>query len=82
SYPAKLVFDETYYPKDAWTLLQQGYEGTWPDAKAANPDIIKGMSDIWTPQAEFVVHPPLGKWLIAAGEQMFGLTPFGWRFPS
>jgi dolichyl-phosphate-mannose--protein O-mannosyl transferase len=30
----------------------------------------------------FIVHPPLGKWLIASGEQLFGYTSFGWRFPS
>jgi dolichyl-phosphate-mannose-protein mannosyltransferase len=24
-------------------------------------------------------HPPLGKWLISAGIEMFGFTPFGWR---
>ncbi|CCG01699.1 dolichyl-phosphate-mannose--protein mannosyltransferase [Blastococcus saxobsidens] len=30
----------------------------------------------------FIVHPPLGKWLIAAGEQVFGYNSFGWRFPS
>jgi dolichyl-phosphate-mannose--protein O-mannosyl transferase len=30
----------------------------------------------------FIVHPPLGKWLIAAGEQVFGYDSFGWRFPS
>ena len=30
----------------------------------------------------FIVHPPLGKWLIAAGEQLFGFDSFGWRFPS
>ncbi|MDQ6874641.1 MAG: phospholipid carrier-dependent glycosyltransferase [Actinomycetota bacterium] len=27
----------------------------------------------------FVVHPPAGKWLIAAGEQLFGYNAFGWR---
>ena len=26
------------------------------------------------------MHPPLGKWLIALGEWMFGLNSFGWRF--
>lgn len=26
-----------------------------------------------------VVHPPLGKWLIAAGEAIFGYGPLGWR---
>lgn len=29
-----------------------------------------------------VVHPPLGKQLIAIGEWLFGYTPFGWRFAS
>lgn len=27
----------------------------------------------------FVAHPPLGKWCIALGEQLFGYTSFGWR---
>jgi dolichyl-phosphate-mannose-protein mannosyltransferase len=30
----------------------------------------------------FIVHPPLGKWMIAIGEQLFGYNSFGWRFPS
>ena len=30
----------------------------------------------------FIVHPPLGKWLIAVGEQLFGDNSYGWRFPS
>jgi Dolichyl-phosphate-mannose--protein O-mannosyl transferase len=29
-----------------------------------------------------VVHPPLGKQLIAIGEAMFGYTGFGWRFAA
>nr|WP_218566145.1 phospholipid carrier-dependent glycosyltransferase [Vallicoccus soli] len=28
---------------------------------------------------EFVVHPPLGKWLIGLGEQVLGYDPVGWR---
>jgi dolichyl-phosphate-mannose--protein O-mannosyl transferase len=27
-------------------------------------------------------HPPLAKWLISFGIQLFGPTRFGWRFPS
>jgi dolichyl-phosphate-mannose--protein O-mannosyl transferase len=30
----------------------------------------------------FIVHPPLGKWLIAAGIRVFGDEPVGWRVPS
>jgi 4-amino-4-deoxy-L-arabinose transferase-like glycosyltransferase len=26
-----------------------------------------------------VVHPPVGKWLIAAGIRIYGFTPIGWR---
>ena len=32
--------------------------------------------------AEFVVHPPLGKWFIAAGIRVFGDNEFGWRFST
>ncbi len=28
---------------------------------------------------EFVVHPPLGKWVIALGEQLLGFDAVGWR---
>ncbi|GAA2216595.1 dolichyl-phosphate-mannose--protein mannosyltransferase [Micromonospora olivasterospora] len=29
--------------------------------------------------AGYVVHPPLGKWMIALGEWLFGYHAFGWR---
>ena len=29
--------------------------------------------------AEFVVHPPMGKWLIGIGIKLFGNNEFGWR---
>jgi dolichyl-phosphate-mannose--protein O-mannosyl transferase len=32
--------------------------------------------------AEFIVHPPVGKWLIALGIKVFGDNPFGWRFTA
>lgn len=28
----------------------------------------------------FIVHPPVGKWIIAAGINLFGDNEFGWRF--
>ncbi|MEV7321736.1 phospholipid carrier-dependent glycosyltransferase [Streptomyces sp. NPDC093970] len=81
--PNEVVFDETYYAKDAWSLLRLGYEGTWPDRKIADPRILAhpqvvSLSDT----GSFVAHPPTGKWVIAVGEQLFGLTPFGWRFAT
>lgn len=78
-YPRNLIFDETYYAKDAWTLLQSGYERTWPD-KTANGSILAGNPNVYLDAPSFVVHPPLGKWLIALGEQWFGMNAFGWRF--
>ena len=30
----------------------------------------------------FIVHPPLGKWLVAAGIRLFGDDAVGWRVPS
>ncbi|WP_461030949.1 phospholipid carrier-dependent glycosyltransferase, partial [Streptomyces sparsus] len=77
--PHAVIFDETYYAKDAWSLLKQGYEGTWPDG--ANAQILKDPSSApLSDAASYVVHPPVGKWVIALGEHFFGLTPFGWRF--
>jgi dolichyl-phosphate-mannose-protein mannosyltransferase len=29
--------------------------------------------------ASFIVHPPVGKWLIAGGEAVFGMNSLGWR---
>ena len=74
-YPKKLVFDETYYVKDAYSLWQSGHELQW--AKGNEHTFTAG-GMLTTP--EFVVHSPLGKWIIGLGMQIFGSTnPFGWR---
>ena len=79
SYPQKLVFDETYYVKDAFTLSQLGYEGSWP--ADPNPMFEAGQSDIYLSNPSYVVHPPLGKWIISIGMSLFGAgNSFGWRF--
>jgi dolichyl-phosphate-mannose-protein mannosyltransferase len=39
----------------------------------------------WQPDTntgDFVVHPPLGKWLIAVGEWAAGYNTFGWRISA
>jgi dolichyl-phosphate-mannose-protein mannosyltransferase len=76
--PRALVFDETFYVKDAYTLSKLGYEGSWP----ANPDpgFAAGNVNTFNSTASFVVHPPLGKWIIALGEEWLGITnPASWR---
>ncbi len=79
-HPNKVLFDETYYAKDAWAILQSGYERNW--AKDINDQIIQGDLSGMEETGSFVVHPPLGKLLIGAGEAMFGMNPFGWRFAA
>lgn len=74
-------FDETYYVKDAWSLAHLGYEGSWPEN--ANERFLRGEADIFTAEPAFVIHPPLGKWIIAAG--MLALGPdsgWGWRITT
>jgi dolichyl-phosphate-mannose--protein O-mannosyl transferase len=77
-HPHELVFDETYYVKDAYTLSHLGYEGSWP--ADANLSFNAGHPDIYLDSPSFVVHPPVGKWIIAAGLAIFGAgNPVGWR---
>lgn len=80
--PRYLVFDETYYAKDAYSLLKFGYERDWPDAAQANASITAGTPDVMKEGPAFIVHPPLGKWLIGLGEQLFGMNSLGWRFSA
>ena len=56
STPHAVVFDELYYPSDAKDLLRYGVEVKTVDGKI---------------QPDFVAHPPLGKWVIGIGEQIF-----------
>ncbi len=81
SQPHSIVFDETYYVKDAWGILHYGVEH---DLVHGNTDamVAAGHTAIFGGGGEFVVHPPAGKVLIAAGEWLFGLNPFGWRFAA
>ncbi len=79
--PRAFLFDETYYAKDAWSLLHHGYSQGY--VEKANQQILDGhTTDLWTGAPNMVVHPELGKWLIALGENAFGMDPFGWRIAS
>ncbi|MEU6366164.1 phospholipid carrier-dependent glycosyltransferase [Streptomyces sp. NPDC046931] len=77
--PRAVIFDETYYAKDAWALVHNGYESNW--AKNANDLILQHNGHVAIPtDAAYVVHPPVGKYVIGLGELLFGFDPFGWRF--
>src|ERR1035441_4158386 len=81
--PRALVFDETYYAKDAWSILHHGVELNL--VNNANSIIAAGHTNIFKPCGgtsacgEYVVQPEMGKLLIAGGEWLFGLNSFGWR---
>lgn len=80
-HPHAFVFDETYYVKDAWTQWVLGYAATWPDG--ANEGFLAGETDTFSPTGSFVVHPPLGKFLIGIGMALFGAdSSFGWRITT
>ncbi|MFD7320765.1 dolichyl-phosphate-mannose--protein mannosyltransferase [Streptomyces sp. NPDC059875] len=77
--PHAVIFDETYYAKDSWALINQGYEGAWP--KDVDKSILLNPDAVPIPtEPGYVVHPPMGKWVIGLGEKIFDFTPFGWRF--
>lgn len=85
--PSGLVFDESYYVKDAWAMLQTGDARLWPErVKGVDIDTLfaKGQTNLYESTASNIfTHPPLGKWLIAAGMKLFGgATPFAWRFTA
>lgn len=76
--PKGLVFDEIYYAKDGWSLWHFGYEREW--AEGADAAFAQGDFSYVKDSPSFIVHPPVGKWLIGLGEQIFGPGAFGWRF--
>lgn len=79
SRPRELIFDETYYVKDAFTLGLFGSERNW--VEDPNPGFEAGELSGYLETAAYVVHPPIGKWVIWAGLELFGpASSLGWRF--
>ena len=71
--PRGKIFDEIYYACDAQNLVRFGVEQA---TEGGNANCIPNG------QPGFIVHPPLGKWLIGLGEKTFGVNEFGWRFSA
>jgi dolichyl-phosphate-mannose-protein mannosyltransferase len=76
SSPQDLVFDELYYAKAGCILIGGSDKVCMVDSN----DERYWRENKW--DVGSWVHPPLGKWEIALGEKLFGVTSFGWRFSS
>ncbi|MFY9587980.1 MAG: phospholipid carrier-dependent glycosyltransferase [Actinomycetota bacterium] len=68
-----IPLDETYYAPNAFGFACHGTDMAF---KANAPHTCDGLEPV------FVVHPPVGKLMIALGLKIFGYRPFGWRFSS
>lgn len=45
-------------------------------------DYLKYGVEVTGSKPEFIVHPPVGKWMVASGIKIFGDSPFGWRIAT
>jgi dolichyl-phosphate-mannose--protein O-mannosyl transferase len=86
-FPSTIMFDETYYAKDGFSVWQYGYEGLWTDPDGdpgpqPNLAFSEGDTSYLTSAGRWASHPPLGSWLIGAGMKLFGVNSFGWRFAA
>ena len=81
--PHQLVFDETYYVKQGYSYLKVGYELAWRNDVKPDELFTRGNLNVFQSGPDFVVHPPVGKWMIAFGEWLLGPTSsWGWRFSA
>ncbi|MGA8847865.1 MAG: phospholipid carrier-dependent glycosyltransferase [Nocardioides sp.] len=84
--PHRFAFDETYYAKDAWAMANFGFVRNYLDEVGGDKidqAVLAGRTQgVWDEGPSMIVHPEVGKWLIALGEKAFGMDPFGWRIAS
>jgi dolichyl-phosphate-mannose-protein mannosyltransferase len=83
-WPHELVFDEVYYVKEGASYLRYGYEQALKPIPSGSPDpFTLGQHSVFGTAGDFVVHPPVGKWMITGGEWVFGAdSSWGWRFSA
>ena len=91
SAPNAIMFDETYYAKDAWSILKHGVEWNWVANPTNNPNFVNNQviaghfsnhlfqACSGTGCGEYVVQPEVGKLVMAVGEWLYGFTTLGWR---
>ena len=79
--PHRFSFDETYYAKDAWSLLHSGYVRNY--VEDADKTILNGdLTGLFGDGPSMIVHPEVGKWLIAGSIPKTSIPPAGWRTAS
>jgi dolichyl-phosphate-mannose-protein mannosyltransferase len=69
--PRGYIFDEVYYAVEGQEMLDHSVE--WRTETDSAGNVLASYGD-------YVVHPPLGKWIIGLGIKVFGNNEFGWRF--
>lgn len=81
-HPNAMVFDETYYVKGGYSMLNYGYERNWEGDNVNDKFVVGDLSGLEVTPDRWV-HPPFGKWLIGQGMRVFGDdNGFGWRFTT
>ena len=81
--PHAFEFDETYYAKDAWSLLHFGYVRDYVDTTPTSTILAGHTTGLWTGRP-VDGRPPRGRQVAdrAGREGRSGWTPFGWRVAS
>jgi dolichyl-phosphate-mannose-protein mannosyltransferase len=75
--PNRIIFDETYYAKDSLSQTLFGYARK--AVEDADSMVVDGRTDVFLSDPSFVVHPPVGKWVLGQGINLLGMSPAGWR---
>ena len=76
--PKSFLFDETYYAKDAWSLVHHGYVTGY--VADANDKILAGNLHGSVHRRPEHDRPPGGRQVAdRVGRVVAGMTPFGWR---
>ncbi len=77
--PDQITFDETYYAKDAYSLSKFGYVREYVEDADDQVNAGELDGDLFKEGPAQIVHPEVGKWMLAVGIRVFGMDPFGWR---
>lgn len=75
------TFDEAYYVPQGYSMTEYGYERHFADG-GQDAFGTHALDKVFTTGGDFVVHPPLGKWLIGLGELAGPTETWTWRISA